>query len=349
MPLMEIAIAAVKIAVTLFVVLTTVAYLTYAERRVSSIIQDRLGPNRVGPWGLLQPLADGLKFIFKEDIVPRTTNRALYLLAPIISITTALTAIAAIPIGGGFTTTFKGLLDAPVRFTFQIADLNVGLLYILSISSLGVYGIVLAGWSSTSKYSLLGSLRSAAQMISYELALALSIVGVVALAGSLNLTAIVEAQQRVWFLVPQILGFVVFVVASFAETNRLPFDLPEAEPELVGGFHTEYSSMKFAMFFMAEYTNMIVASCLLVVLFLGGWYPLPVGGWFGLDMEKWWFLPPVVFIAKVLVVLFVFIWVRWTLPRFRYDQVMGLGWKVLFPLAVINLLITSAVIAFTAG
>ena len=347
MTLVDLAITVVKIVLLLFVVLTAVAYLTLAERRVSAFIQDRIGPNRVGIFGLLQPLADGLKFIFKEDIIPAKANKLLYLLAPALSLVTALVAFAAIPIGYGFETTFFGLLEDPKYVSLQIADLNVALLYILSITSLGVYGIVLAGWSSNSKYSLLGSLRSAAQMISYELALGLSIIGVIAMTGSLRLQDIIESQQNLWFFIPQFLGFIVFTISSFAETNRLPFDMAEAEPELVAGFHTEYSSMKFAMFFMAEYANMIIASCLIVSLFLGGWYPLPWGGWFDIDIAKYWFLPPLVFVSKVTAMLFFFIWVRWTLPRFRYDQVMGLGWKVLFPLALINLIITSAVIVFS--
>ncbi|GBD39003.1 NADH-quinone oxidoreductase subunit H [bacterium HR37] len=342
----DIAISTLKIAFVFFVVLTLVAYLTYAERRISAFIQDRLGPNRVGPFGLLQPLADGLKFIFKEDIIPEMVNKPLYIVAPAISLVTALIALAVIPIGYGFSTTFLGLLKEPVYIRLQIADINAGVLYVLAVGSLSVYGVVIGGWSSNSKYSFLGGLRSAAQMISYELSLGLSILGVIALAGSFRLNDIVEAQSRVWFAIPQALGFLVFMVASFAETNRLPFDLPEAEPELVAGYHTEYSSMKFAMFFMAEYTHMIVASALAVCLFLGGWYPLPFGGWFGIDIQKHWYLPPAVFIGKVFFLLFLFIWVRWTIPRFRYDQVMRLGWKVLFPLAVLNIIVTSFVMLF---
>jgi NADH-quinone oxidoreductase subunit H len=345
----EIGISVVKIALVFFVVLTLVAYLTLAERRVSAFIQDRLGPNRVGPFGLLQPLADGIKFIFKEDIIPARADKPFYVLAPALSLVTALIALAVIPIGKGFDTTIFGLLKEPVRVDFQIADINAGLLYVFAVTSLSVYGVVLGGWSSNSKYSLLGGLRAAAQMISYEISLGLSILGVILLAGSLRLSDIVEAQQRIWFVIPQALGFLVFMVASFAETNRLPFDLPEAEPEIVAGYHTEYSSMKFAMFFMAEYTHMIVASALMVCFFLGGWYPLPFGGWFGIDVEKYWYLPPIVFIGKVLFFLFLFIWVRFTLPRFRYDQVMGLGWKVLFPLAVLNIIVTSAIVVFTHG
>ncbi len=339
-----ITITVAKIALVLFVVLTAVAYLTYAERRISAFIQDRYGPNRVGPLGLLQPLADGIKFIFKEDVIPERANKSMYVLAPAFALITALAALAVIPIGRGVHTDVFGLLNDPVFIKFQIADLNVGLLYVLAISSLSVYGVVLGGWSSNSKYSLIGGLRGAAQMISYELALGLSILGVIAVTGSLRLGDIIEAQEKMWFVIPSFIGFVVFVVSAFAETNRLPFDLAEAEPEIVAGYHTEYGSMKFAMFFMAEYTHMIVASCMIVSLFLGGWYPLPFGGWFGVDIDTHWYLPPMVFIGKVLFLLFLFIWVRWSLPRFRYDQVMGLGWKKLFPLAVVNLLLISALI-----
>ena len=341
-----IGIAIVKIALVFFVVLTAVAYLTYAERRLSAFIQDRYGPNRVGPLGLLQPLADGIKFIFKEDIVPDRSNKKLYIIAPAFALVTALAALAVVPIGKGFSTDLFGLWEEPVFISFQIADINVGLLYILAISSLSVYGVVLGGWASNSKYSLLGGLRAAAQMISYELALGLSILGVIAITGSLRLGDIIEAQEKMWFIIPSFIGFVVFLVSAFAETNRLPFDMPEAEPEIVAGYHTEYSSMKFAMFFMAEYTHMIVASCMTVCLFLGGWYPLPFGGWFGIDIDTHWYLPPIVFLGKVLFFLFLFIWVRWTVPRFRYDQVMNLGWKKLFPLAILNLLIISFLIVF---
>lgn len=340
----EFGIAFVKIALVLFVVLTLVAYLTLAERRVSAFIQDRLGPNRVGPFGFLQPLADGVKFIFKEDIIPTHADKPFYIIAPAFALVTALIALAVIPIGKGFSTDFFGLLPEQIFISFQIADLNVGVLYVLAIGSLSVYGVVLGGWASNSKYSFLGGLRAAAQMISYELAMAVSILGVIAWTGSLRLNDIIEAQAGCWFAIPQIIGCIVFVTAAFAETNRLPFDMPEAEPEIVAGYHTEYSSMKFAMFFMAEYTHMIVVSCLAVALFFGGWYPLPFGGWFGIDIDKYWFLPPLVFVGKVLAFLFFFIWVRFTLPRFRYDQVMSLGWKVLFPLAVANLLIVSAAI-----
>ncbi len=340
----ETAVVLIKIALVFFVVLTAVAYLTYAERRISAIIQDRVGPNRVGPFGLLQPLADGIKFIFKEDIIPDSSSRLLYVAAPMFALVTALVALVVIPIGEGFETSLLGLVDEPVRVDLHIADINVGLLYVLAIGSLGVYGVVLGGWASNSKYSLLGGLRGAAQMISYELALGLSIIGVIAIVGSLRLGDVIEAQQAYWFIFLQPIGFLVFIIAAFAETNRLPFDLPEAETEIVAGYHTEYSSMKFAMFFMAEYTHMIVASCMITAIFLGGWYPLPFVGWFGVDTVQHWYLPPLVFLGKVVFLLFLFIWIRWTLPRFRYDQIMKLGWKVLFPLAVLNLVITSILI-----
>ncbi|MCZ6684877.1 MAG: NADH-quinone oxidoreductase subunit NuoH [Candidatus Dadabacteria bacterium] len=340
----ELGITIVKIALLFFVVLTLVAYLTLAERRVSAFIQDRIGPNRVGPFGLLQPLADGVKFIFKEDIIPKDANKYIYIAAPAVSLVTALIALAVIPIGRGFETTIFGLLQDPIFVKLQIADLNVGVLYILAIGSLSVYGVVLGGWASNSKYSFLGGLRGAAQMVSYELAMGISILGVIAWTGSLRLEDIIEAQSSYWFVFPQILGFIVFLAAVFAETNRLPFDMPEAETEIVAGYHTEYSSMKFAMFFMAEYTHMLVMSCLIVALFFGGWYPLPFGGWFGIDIDTYWYLPPIVFIGKVLAFLFFFIWVRFTLPRFRYDQVMNLGWKVLFPIAILNLVVISIVI-----
>lgn len=344
MPILEIGIVIVKIALLLFVVLTTVAYLTFAERKISAKIQDRYGPNRVGPFGFLQPLADGIKFVFKEDVIPSHVSKTLYVIAPAFTLVTALSALAVIPIGKGFDTVLFGLLEEPVFISFHIADINVGILYVLAITSLSVYGVVLGGWASNSKYSLLGGLRGAAQMISYELALGLSILGVIAMVGSLRITDIVEAQQKMWFMIPQFLGFVVFLISSFAETNRAPFDVPEAEPEIVAGYHTEYSSMKFAMFFMAEYTHMIVSSCLVVALFLGGWFPLPFGGWFGIDIDTYWYLPPVVFLGKVAFMLFLFIWVRWTLPRFRYDQIMKLGWKVLLPVALVNLVLTSVLI-----
>ncbi|RMF95898.1 MAG: NADH-quinone oxidoreductase subunit NuoH [Candidatus Schekmanbacteria bacterium] len=334
----------IKVVEILFIfsaTMGTVAYLTWVERRVSAFMQKRLGPNRVGFAGLLQPLADGLKFIMKEDIIPLHVNKFFYVLAPMISIIPALITFAVIPFGAP--TTFNGLLDKPIEL--QITELNVGILYIIAVASLGVYGIVLGGWASNNKYSLMGGLRSSAQMISYELAMGLALVGVIMTAGSLNLSDIVIKQGKYWFIFPQILGFVVFIISSFAETNRLPFDLPEAESELVAGYHTEYSSMKFAMFFMAEYANMITASALIVTLYFGGWQGLPIGGWLNLPIiDKLWFMPLIWFAIKVGVVLFFFVWVRWTFPRFRYDQLMAFGWKVLVPIALLNILITGTLI-----
>ena len=325
-------VSAIKVALVLGVVLTAVAYLVYMERKVSSWIQDRVGPNRVGPAGLLQPIADGVKFLFKEDIVPTNAYKPLYILAPIITLVAALSALAVIPL----TTDFQ-IFGHPIGA--WIADVNIGVLYILALGSLSVYGLMLAGWSSGSKYSLLGGLRAAAQVISYELALGFSVIGVLMVAGSFRLGDIAASQGVwAWNVWTQPLGFLVFFVAGFAETNRLPFDLPEAEPELVAGYHTEYSSLKFAMFFMAEYTHMIVMSTLMTLLFLGGWaLPAVDPASLGLSGNLLAILHLAVFMAKVGFLLFVFIWVRWTLPRFRYDQLMNLGWKVLFPIALINI------------
>jgi NADH-quinone oxidoreductase subunit H len=315
-----------KIVVVIGLIILAVAYLTLLERKLIGDIQVRFGPSRVGPFGLLQPLADGLKLLFKEEVVPANADRLIFSLAPALSFFPALIVFAVIPFGP----------------SFVIADVNVGLLYVFAVASLGVYGIVLAGWASNSKYSLLGGLRSAAQMVSYELSLGLSVLGVVMMTGSLSLVDIVEAQGGTWYgifpqwnLFPQFLGFLIFLISSIAELNRAPFDLPEAETELVAGFHTEYSSMKFAMFFMAEYANMISASALASTLFLGGWQgPL---------------LPPLLwFLLKIFGFLFLFIWLRATLPRFRYDQLMGFGWKVLLPLALANVMLTAAAILFLA-
>lgn len=315
-----------KIILVMGLLLLAVAYCTLLERKLIGDIQVRFGPSRVGPYGLLQPIADGIKLLFKEDLVPANADRLIFLLAPAVSFIPALIVFAVIPFGP----------------SFVIADVNVGLLYVLAVASLGVYGIVLAGWASNSKYSLLGGLRSSAQMVSYELSLGLSVLGVVMMTGSLSLVDIVNAQGGTWYgifpkwnLFPQFLGFAIFLVSSNAELNRAPFDLPEAETELVAGFHTEYSSMKFAMFFLAEYANMIAASALASTLFLGGW--------------RGPFFPPVVWFAiKVFGFLFLFIWLRATLPRFRYDQLMGFGWKVLLPLALVNVMVTAAAILFFA-
>jgi len=327
----------VKIGVVFGALLLTVAYMTWIERKVIADIQVRLGPMRVGPHGLLQPIADGLKLMFKEDLIPSQVERVVFLLAPSLSIIPAFIAFAVIPFGD--TTTLFGLLSRPVPL--RITDIDVGLLFVFGVASLGVYGIVLAGWSSNNKYSLLGGLRSTAQLISYELPMGLSVVGVILLVGSLSLVDIVKAQAGLswwfgilpvpnWFLFSQPLGFCIYFCCALAETNRAPFDLPEAETELVAGFHTEYSSMKFAMFFMAEYANMITVAALATTIFLGGWLgpitPSPV-----------WFL------GKVFLLLFLFIWIRATLPRFRYDQLMSFGWKRLLPLALLNTVVTAIV------
>lgn len=337
MTLVGLLLTLVKIFIVFNAVMAVVTYLVWVERRVSAFMQDRLGPNRVGPYGLLQPLADALKFIFKEDLIPAQVIRPVFILAPALSLIPALITFAVIPFGG--TLSLFGQ-EIPLIIT----DVNIGVLYVLAISSLGVYGVVLAGWASNNKYSLLGGLRSAAQMISYELSLGLSLVGVLLLTGSLSLWEVVYAQYGMWNIVKQPLAFFIFLVAMFAETNRLPFDLPECETELVAGYHTEYSAMKFAMFFMAEYANMVTASALAVTLFFGGWQiplvstPQPSSLWLSV-------LEALAFAVKVGVFLFLFVWVRWTVPRFRYDQLMALGWKVLLPLALLNIFVTAGVVA----
>lgn len=328
---MEILITLTKIVIVILGLLLVVLNLVYAERRISAFIQNRIGPNRVGPFGLLQGVADVVKLLLKEDIVPRAANKTIHDLAPVISITVALSVFAIIPIGDTITI-------AGTTIKLMIADVNVGILYIIGLTSLGVYGITLSGWSSNNKYSLLGGLRSSAQMISYELSLGLSIIAVLMIAGTLQLDEIVEAQAGWrWNILFQPIGFITFLVASFAETNRLPFDLPEAEPELVGGYHTEYSGIKFGLFFLAEYTNMIAASAVVTTLYLGGWQ-FPYLQTFGLS-DLWVSIIQILtFITKVSLVLFFFIWVRWTIPRFRYDQLMRVGWKVMLPLSLVNVL-----------
>ncbi|MGH9486952.1 MAG: NADH-quinone oxidoreductase subunit NuoH [Terriglobales bacterium] len=323
----------IKCVVVLFILLTAVAYIQLAERKIVGRMQARVGPNRVGPFGLLQPAADAIKFILKEDLTPDAAHKFLYLLAPMLAVVLALMSITVIPWGGivhmyGYT------------IPLQITDINVGLLLILGVTSLGVYGVVLAGWSSNSKYSLLGSLRGGSQMISYELALGLALIGPLILGGTLSLRGLVHAQQHLWFIVPEIVAFFIYLTAAFAETNRIPFDLPEAEGELGAGYHTEYSAMKFAMFFLAEYVNMITVSCVATIVFLGGWS----GPLFG-PVWLMAILPTIWFLIKVCFFLFLYIWVRGTLPRFRYDQLMSFGWKVLVPLALANVLVTSLVVA----
>jgi NADH-quinone oxidoreductase subunit H len=332
----------IKNVLVLFILLTAVAYTVWLERKVVGHIQNRWGPTRVGPFGLLQPLADGAKFLLKEDLTPPHVYKPLFIAAPMIAVICALTSISVVPFGNSIQ--LFGY-DIPL----QVTDLNIGLLIILGVTSIGVYGVALAGWSSNSKYSLLGGLRASAQMISYELSLGLSVVGVLILSGSLSLRHIVEAQSgHFWGVLPkwnilyggQFIAFFIYLMSAYAETNRIPFDLPEAEAELVAGYHTEYSAMKFAMFFMAEYANMITVACVATLLFLGGWSG-PVGG------------PPIVqallptfwFVLKVVGFLFVYIWVRGTLPRFRYDQLMAFGWKFLLPLAIANIVVTALVVA----
>jgi NADH-quinone oxidoreductase subunit H len=396
----ELLITIVKIALLLFIVLTVNAYLTWFERKVVAHMQSRWGPHRVGPHGLLQPLADGVKFLFKEDPTPAGVDKFVYYLAPMLALALALTSIAIIPFGPD-PLPWK-ILGHDIYLGIAPPNLNIGILALFAITALGVYGVALAGWSSNSKYPLLGGLRSSAQMVSYELALTMSVVGVLLMAGSFNLRDIINAQAPKpghhdlglfnWNLWPQILGFFCFFTAAVAETNRVPFDLPEAESELVAGFHTEYASFKFAMFFIAEYTSMITVSCLCTIMFFGGWlspFPaswtfthylpslvlIPAGLWViwdGLRYETIFgrvVLPAVgtvitalgaLFVAlpslnefiqgpfwllsKILVFLFVYVWMRGTLPRFRYDQLMAFGWKLLLPVSILNVIITSFVI-----
>jgi NADH-quinone oxidoreductase subunit H len=332
----SVAIAQLVIVGFVFVVLLTAAAgMVYMERKVAARIQQRMGPTLVGPYGLLQPLADIIKLAMKEDTRPKAADPILFALAPIISAAAAFTAFAVVPFGAE--TDFFGLLDRPVPL--QIADVNVAILWVFAVASMGVYGIVLAGWSSNSKYSLLGALRSSAQMISYELSYGMALAAVLVLAGSMSIREIVDAQAGAWlgfiprwFVFLQPIGFFIFMTAGVAETNRAPFDFPEAEQELVAGYHTEYSSMSFAMFFLAEYINMVAVSAIATNLYLGGWHGPLLPVWLG-----WiWFL------LKVGFLLFFYVWMRWTLPRYRYDQLMAFGWKFLLPLSVINLLATAA-------
>ncbi|MCU0332347.1 MAG: NADH-quinone oxidoreductase subunit NuoH [Ignavibacteriaceae bacterium] len=327
----------IKVVVVVGTMLVTVAYLVYFERKVSAWAQNRIGPNRVGWHGALQPFADLFKLVLKEDIVPDNADRKIHALAPVIALLVALSTYAVIPFG-------PDLQIGDYNITLLVADVNIGVLFILALTSLGVYAITLAGWSSGSKYSLLGGIRSSAQMISYEVSMGFSIAGVLLLSESLRPVAIVESQYGwMWNAIVQPIGFITFLVSAFAETNRLPFDLPEAEPELVGGFHTEYSSMKFAGFFLAEYANMIVASAFIVTLYLGGWQ-IPYIDKLGLSPIVETLLCFGAFLFKMALLLFFFLWVRWSLPRFRYDQLMNLGWKIMFPLSLINIIWVAALI-----
>jgi NADH-quinone oxidoreductase subunit H len=338
----DIALKFAAITVAFVVVLLIVAYTVLAERRVLGFIQGRLGPNRVGYGGVLQPFADLLKFILKEDIVPDKSTRFIYFLAPVIATMAALMTMIVYPFGPEIRIPFTS-----ITIPLVITHFDVGLLYVLGITSIGVYGIMLAGWSSNNKYSLMGGLRSSAQMISYELALGLSLIGVIMLAGTLDLAQIVEQQSSGWwYIILQPLGFVIYLIAAIAETNRVPFDLPEAETELVAGFHTEYSAMKFALFFLAEYINMFTVSMLATTLFLGGWnFPFlhymfaPGSFMFGL-------ISALGFLFKICLFLFIYIWLRGTLPRFRFDQLMSFGWKFLLPAALLNIFLTATAIYF---
>ena len=317
MSLAEAGVTVASIVVVITVTLGHVAYVVYFERKVIAHMQGRLGPMRVGPHGLLQPIADGVKLFFKEDIIPSTADKAIFYFAPAVAVFAAISALAVMPFSSGFV----------------IARIDIGLLYVLALSSVGAYGVILAGWSSNSKYSFLGALRSAAQVVSYEIAMGLSLVGVIMLAGSTNLGTIVEAQADYPFVIPQLVGFFVFLMAAIAETNRLPFDLPEAETELVAGYVTEYTGMRFGLFFVAEYAGMFVMSAMATVCFLGGWH----GPQLGLLAH----VPPLVwFLLKVYGLIFFYFWIRATLPRYRYDQLMGLGWKVFIPLAMLNIAVT---------
>ncbi|PKL82394.1 MAG: NADH-quinone oxidoreductase subunit NuoH [Ignavibacteriae bacterium HGW-Ignavibacteriae-3] len=330
-------ISIVKILIIVVMLLLTVAYSVYFERKISAWVQNRVGPNRVGWLGLLQPFADVFKLLLKEDIIPTAANKPLHTLAPFIALFVAFATYAVIPLG-------PPIYVFGYKINLVVADVNIGILYVLALTSLGVYGITFAGWSSGSKYSLLGGIRSSAQMISYEVSMGFSVAGVILLSQSLSPVKIVESQHGwMWNAVLQPIGFITFVVSAFAETNRLPFDLPEAEPELVGGYHTEYSSFKFAGFFLAEYANMAIASAIIVTLYLGG-YQVPYIEKLGLGYTATTIIQIAAFFMKIGALLFFFIWVRWSIPRFRYDQLMSLGWKVMFPLALANLVWVAVII-----
>lgn len=325
---------AVLITVLFAITLGVAAYATYGERKIAAFFQDRLGPSNAGPWGLLQPLADGVKMFTKEDFIPNKSERWIYILAPGAFIFVALMLSAVIP--WGTTLTLGGL-----NWSLQVADVNIGVLYVIGLASLGVYGIMLGGWASNNKFSLYGAIRASSQMISYELAMGLALIAVVMLSGSLSLKTIVDQQAGLWNVVYQPLGFLLFFVCSLAECNRAPFDMAECETELIGGYHTEYSSMKLGMFLFAEYINMFISCTIIACLYFGGYHfpgldPSWLGGLMG----------PLVLLGKSFFFIFVFMWIRWTLPRFRYDQLMHLGWKSLIPLAIVNMMLTGAGILF---
>ena len=333
----------VVFAITLFIA----AYSTYAERKVAAFLQDRIGPDRAGPFGMFQPLADGLKFIMKEEIIPNVSNKLLFVLGPCIGMLTALMAGVIIPWGD---TVFIG----GVEYSLQIADLNIGILYVFGVVSIGVYGIMIGGWASNNKFSLLGAIRASAQMISYEIAMGLSIIALIIMTGTLSLHEItvmqaggIGANWNFWNVVYQPFGFIIFLICAFAECNRTPFDLPECETELVGGYHTEYSSMKLGFYLFAEYINMFISSAVISTLYFGG-YNFPFMNNLGLDHNTITILGTVALFLKISFFIFFFMWIRWTVPRFRYDQLMNLGWKVLIPLSVVNILITGLVIILNA-
>jgi NADH-quinone oxidoreductase subunit H len=330
------------------ITLLVAAYSTYAERKVAAFLQDRIGPDRAGPFGILQPLADGLKFIMKEEIIPVVSNRLLFVLGPCIAMMTALMAGVVIPWG-------DNLIIGDETYSLQIADINIGILYVFGVVSIGVYGIMIGGWASNNKFSLLGAIRASAQMISYEIAMGLSIIALILMTGTLSLGEI-SAQQaggvggdwNFWNVVYQPLGFIIFLVCAFAECNRTPFDLPECETELVGGYHTEYSSMKLGFYLFAEYINMFISSAVIATLYFGG-YNFPFMNDLGLSHNTVSIIGAIVMFSKVTFFIFFFMWIRWTVPRFRYDQLMNLGWKILIPLAVANIIITGGVIIFFKG
>jgi len=321
---------AIKSAVIIVIILGGFAYLTLFERRVLARMQTRIGPNRAGPWGLLQPVADGIKLIFNEELIPAQADKVLFLLAPVITVVPALIILAVIPLGPEVT------LFGRSYYLGLASNVNVGVLYILAVASIAVYGIVIAGWASGNKYALMGGVRSTAQMVSYELALALAFVGPIMLAGSMSVDAIIEGQRHLWYVILQPLGFLIFLIAAVAEVNRAPFDMPEAEQELVAGYHAEYSGMKFALFFMAEYGKMIAVSFIAATMFLGGYL--------GPFIDRWPLLGPIYLFIKVVALLFFLVWLRATFPRFRYDQLMAFGWKVLLPLGLLNVIITGVII-----
>jgi len=332
------------LVVMVFVVTLLVAmYSTYAERKVAAFFQDRVGPNRAGPFGILQPLADGVKFFMKEEIIPNVSNKFLFIAGPCIAMTTALMTGVVIPWG-------DTLIIGGQEYSMQIADLNIGILYLFGVVSIGVYGIMIGGWASNNKFSLLGAIRASAQMISYEIAMGLSIIAFVMMTGTLSLNEIsaqqaggVGSEWHLWNVLYQPLGFLIFIICAFAECNRTPFDLPECETELVGGYHTEYSSMKLGLYLFAEYINMFISSAIISTLYFGG-YNFPFMNDLGLDHNMITILGMVAFFAKIFFFIFFFMWIRWTIPRFRYDQLMNLGWKGLLPLAIFNILITGLVI-----